>query len=161
MQLQCNTSVASGLLCFFKALAINRLSLPLGYRVLAQQCSLNVFIFQSMIFKCSISLLQGFKESRGVHYKQQISISNGAQFKSESDLSAYQFLLVFFNRDQKFRFRAKIHRTASSALFSKSWFFFNLKFMNVPSCLRSIILQSSESLPAALDCFIKMKAFNF
>lgn len=60
--------VASGLLCFFKALAINRLSLPLGYRELAQQCSLNVFIFQSMIFKCSVSLLQGFNESQEVYF---------------------------------------------------------------------------------------------
>lgn len=124
MQLQCNTSVALGLLCFFKALAINRLSLPLGYRVLAQQCSLNVFIFQSMIFKCSISLLQGFNESQEVYF-----ISNKILFLMELDSNKrviyqpYQLLLVFFNRDQKFRFRAKIHRIASRALFLESRFF--------------------------------------
>lgn len=67
MQRQCNTSLALGLLCFFKALAINRLSLPLGYRALAQQCSLNVFIFQSMVFKYSVSFLQGFNESQEVY----------------------------------------------------------------------------------------------
>lgn len=67
MQLQCNTSVALGLLSFFKPLAINRLSLPLGYRLLAQQCSLNIFILQSMIFKYSVSLLQRFNESQEVY----------------------------------------------------------------------------------------------
>lgn len=67
MQLQCNTSLPSGLLCFFKALAINRLSLPLGYRALAQQCSSNVFIFRSMVFKYSVSFLQGFNESQEVY----------------------------------------------------------------------------------------------
>lgn len=67
MQLQCNTSLALGLLCFFKALAINRLSLPLEYRALAQQRCSNVFIFRSMVFKYSVSFLQGFNESQEVY----------------------------------------------------------------------------------------------